>query len=63
VADSDIRRPRTAMKILRIIGPRQHFGHGTPPKRTKIVTCCIAVCVILGCAVLGRKSVFEVKTL
>lgn len=62
VVVSDFRRPRRAMNILRIIGLRQHFDPGTPPKRTKIVTSCITIFVMLGCAVLVRKSICEVKT-
>jgi hypothetical protein len=50
------------MIILRIIGLRQDFEPGTHPERTKMVTCCIAVFLMLSCAVLVRKSVCEVKT-
>ena len=62
VAVSDFRRPRRAMNILRINGLPQHLNPEYPPKRTKIVTSCITLFLLLGCAVLVRKSVCEVKT-
>jgi hypothetical protein len=62
VAVSDFRRPRKAMKILRLIRLRQHFEPRIPPKPTKIVTSCTTVFVMLDCAVLVRKSVCEVQT-
>jgi hypothetical protein len=61
VAVSDFRRPRRAMNILRIIDLHQHFQHGIPPKRTKIVTSCINLFLILGCAVLVRKTFCRLK--
>lgn len=48
--------PRKAIKILRLIGLRQHFVPETPPIRTKFVICCITLLVNHGVLFVWERS-------